>query len=154
MQQPGRRTKQASDDACFFVSVPYPLRVMLISSQPRLFPYRGRRQMKRTGSLLVSAALALVLTGFTNRSDAYDFNDSHFHLTNYIQEGLSLPDFLKIMGDRTGRAAVFRIPLQPKWDHFESGARAPDYYLLSDPQLYYHLFTDPSIPHQTLHSPA
>src|SRR5258708_26387396 len=154
MQQPGRRTKQASDDACFFVSVPYPLRVMLISSQPRLFPYRGRRQMKRTGSLLVSAALALVLTGFTNRSDAYDFNDSHFHLTNYIQEGLSLPEFLKIMGDRTGRAAVFGIPLQQKWDYFESGQRAPDYYLLSDAELYYYSFTDAIIADQYLKLPA
>ncbi|HKB84144.1 MAG TPA: hypothetical protein VKD04_13200, partial [Burkholderiales bacterium] len=110
--------------------------------------------MKRTGSLLVSAALALVLTGFTNRSDAYDFNDSHFHLTNYIQEGLSLPDFLKIMGDRTGRAAVFGIPLQQKWDYFESGARAPDYYLLSDAELYYYSFTDAIIADQYLHLPA
>jgi hypothetical protein len=82
--------------------------------------------MTRSGSLLVYAALALVLAGFANRGAAHDFNDSHFHLTNYIQEGLSLPEFQKIMGDRTGRAAVFGIPLQQKWDYFESGARAPD----------------------------
>jgi predicted TIM-barrel fold metal-dependent hydrolase len=84
---------------------------------------------------------------------AADFNDSHFHLTNYIQEGLSLPDFLKIMGDRTGRAAVFGIPLQQKWDHFESGDRAPDYYLLSDAELYYYSFTDAMIAEQYLHLP-
>ncbi len=40
--------------------------------------------MNRFNSLLTCAALALVLTGFANRTDAYDFNDSHFHLTNYI----------------------------------------------------------------------
>jgi hypothetical protein len=110
--------------------------------------------MKRQGSLLVSAALALLLTGFANRGDAYDFNDSHFHLTNYIQEGLSLHDYLKIMGDRTGRAAVFGIPLQQKWDYFESGQRAPDYYLLSDAELYYYSFTDAIVADQYLKLPA
>jgi Amidohydrolase len=107
--------------------------------------------MKRIKSIVLTAAFALVLTGFANRSDAYDFNDSHFHLTNYIQEGLSLPQFLKIMGDRTGRAAVFGIPLQQKWDYFESGPRAPDYYLLSDAELYYYSFTDAIIADQVLH---
>jgi hypothetical protein len=110
--------------------------------------------MKRLDSLLVSAALALTLASFANRSDAYDFNDSHFHLTNYIQEGLSLPEFLKIMGDRTQRAAVFGIPVQQKWDYFESGQRAPDYYLLSDAELYYYSFTDAIIAVQYLKLPA
>ena len=32
----------------------------------------------------------------------YDFDDSHFHLTNYIQEGTDVRDFLRIMGT-TGR---------------------------------------------------
>jgi hypothetical protein len=104
--------------------------------------------MTRPGSLLVCAAFALVLAGFANRGNAYDFNDSHFHLTNYIQQGLSLPEYLKIMGDRTGRAAVFGIPLQQKWDYFESGTRAPDYYLLSDAELYYYSFTDAIIADQ------
>jgi hypothetical protein len=31
---------------------------------------------------------------------SYEFNDSHFHLTNYVQEGTDLRDFLKIMGTR------------------------------------------------------
>jgi predicted TIM-barrel fold metal-dependent hydrolase len=109
--------------------------------------------MKRSASLLVCAALALVLSGFAGSGEAYDFNDSHFHLTNYIQEGLTLPGFLKIMGDRTGRAAVFGIPLQQKWDYFESGPRAPDYYLLSDAELYYYSFTDAIIADQVLHLP-
>ena len=109
--------------------------------------------MTRLGSLQVSAALALLLAGFANTSAAQDFNDSHFHLTNYIQEGISLPEFLNIMGNRTGRAAVFGIPLQQKWDHFESGPRAPDYYLLSDSELYYYSFTDAIIADQYVRLP-
>lgn len=97
-----------------------------------------------------SFALALVLAAFARGAAAYDFNDSHFHLTNYIQEGLSLPEFLRIMGDRTGRAAVFGIPLQQKWDYFESGSRAPDYYLLTDAEMYYYSFTDAIIADQYL----
>ena len=42
--------------------------------------------MKKLDSLLATTAFALVLSGFAGRSDAYDFNDSHFHLTNYIQK--------------------------------------------------------------------
>ena len=45
----------------------------------------------------------------------YLFNDSHFHLTNYIQEGIDIHDFLKIMGNKAGRVALFGIPLQQQW---------------------------------------
>jgi len=107
--------------------------------------------MIRAVGLAMSAAFAIVLLSFARASAAQDFNDSHFHLTNYIQEGLSLPDFLKIMGDKAGRVAVFGIPLQQKWDHFESGDRAPDYYLLSDSELYYYSFVDAMIADQYLH---
>ena len=47
----------------------------------------------------------------------YEFNDSHFHLTNYIQEGIDIRDFLEIMGDKAGRVALFGIPLQQTWSH-------------------------------------
>ena len=103
---------------------------------------------------MISAAFVLVLLNSASSSSAQDFNDSHFHLTNYVQEGMSLPDFLKIMGNRAGRAAVFGIPLQQKWDHFESGERAPDYYLLSDAELYYYSFVDAMIADQYLHLPS
>lgn len=96
------------------------------------------------------AAAALFLLTVADRCMAFDFNDSHFHLTNYIQEGLTLPEYLKIMDNKTGRAAVFGIPLQQKWDYFESGKRAPDYYLLSDAELYYYSFTDAIIADQYL----
>ena len=71
-----------------------------------------------------------------------DFHDAHFHPTNYIQREIPLPDFLGMMGDRVGRAALMGIPLQQKWDYFESGDRAPDYYLRSDAALYYYPFVD------------
>ena len=32
----------------------------------------------------------------------YEFNDEHVHLTNYIQEGTDIHEFLKIMGTRVG----------------------------------------------------
>jgi hypothetical protein len=34
----------------------------------------------------------------------YLVNDAHFHLTNYIQEGTDIRDFLAIMGDKVGRS--------------------------------------------------
>src|SRR5436189_337045 len=110
--------------------------------------------MKRQCVLLLYVSLAFVLCGSATISTGAEFNDSHTHLTNYIQEGSSLPELLNIMGDHAGRAAVFGIPLQQKWDYFESGARAPDYYLLSDAELYYYSFTDAIIADQYLHLPA
>ena len=44
-------------------------------------------------------------------------NDSHFHLTNYIQEGTDIHDFVKIMGNKIGRVALFGIPLQQQWSY-------------------------------------
>jgi len=70
------------------------------------------------------------------------FNDVHFHLTNYIQEGTDIHDFLKIMGDKAGRVALFGIPLQQEWSYQNSGDFAPTYYLQSDAPLYYYSFTD------------
>ncbi|HEX5650936.1 MAG TPA: amidohydrolase family protein, partial [Steroidobacteraceae bacterium] len=73
---------------------------------------------------------------------AYELHDSHFHLTNYVQEGTDIRDFLAIMGDKVGRVALFGIPLQQTWSHENSGDYAPTYYLQSDAPLYYYSFTD------------
>ena len=78
----------------------------------------------------------------TAPANTYLFNDVHFHLTNYVQEGVDIHDFLKIMGDKTGRVAVFGIPLQQQWSYRVDGDRAPNYYLNSDAPLYYYSFTD------------
>src|SRR5579864_6460990 len=76
-------------------------------------------------------------------TDKYLFNDSHFHLTNYIQEGITAKRFLEIMGDKAGRSTLFGIPLQQQWSFQNSGAKnGPTYYLQSDAPLYYYSFTD------------
>lgn len=72
----------------------------------------------------------------------YLFNDSHFHLTNYIQEGINIHEFLKLMGNKAGRVALFGIPLQQQWSYRVDGNRKPTYYLNSDTPLYYYSFTD------------
>ena len=71
-----------------------------------------------------------------------EFNDSHFHLTNYIQQGIEVRQFLEIMGSRVGRSTLFGIPLQQQWSYANSGDFAPTYYLQSDAPLYYYSFTD------------
>ena len=101
------------------------------------------------------AALALVLTfcaigigPLVRRTSAQTgapndaFNDSHFHLTNYIQQGIDARKFLQIMGTRVRRSTLFGIPLQQQWSYANSGDFAPTYYLQSDAPLYYYSFTD------------
>lgn len=70
------------------------------------------------------------------------FYDSHFHLTNYIQEGITVQRFLQIMGNDVQRSTLFGIPLQQQWSYGNSGDFAPTYYLASDAPLYYYSFTD------------
>ena len=74
--------------------------------------------------------------------DSVLLNDSHFHLTNYVQEGTDIHKFLEIMGNKVGRVALFGIPLQQMWKYNNSGNFAPTYYLASDDPLYYYSFTD------------
>src|SRR5262245_55273972 len=78
----------------------------------------------------------------TPPANAFEVNDTHFHLTNYIQEGTSVGDFVRIMGTTVGRAAIFGIPLQQQWAYGNTGAFAPTYYLQTDAPLYYYSFTD------------
>ena len=98
----------------------------------------------RTVRTLLLALVALVLLG-RHAALAYEVNDSHFHLTNYIQEGTDIRRFLDIMGNRVGRSTLFGIPLQQQWSYRVSGDLAPTYYLDSDADLYYYSFTDASI---------
>jgi predicted TIM-barrel fold metal-dependent hydrolase len=73
------------------------------------------------------------------------FNDSHFHLTNYVQEGTKMSDYVAMMGDTIGRSTVFGLPLQQTWDYNNTGDFAPTYYLQTDAPLYYYSFTDAQI---------
>lgn len=80
--------------------------------------------------------------GQSAKTDSYLFNDSHFHLTNYIQEGITAKKFLEIMGTKAGRSTLFGIPVQQQWSFQNSGKYAPSYYLQTDAPLYYYSFTD------------
>jgi hypothetical protein len=77
-----------------------------------------------------------------SKADTTLFYDSHFHLTNYVQEGISIQQFLKIMKGKVGRSTLFGIPLQQQWSFGNTGDFAPTYYLASDAPLYYYSFTD------------
>jgi hypothetical protein len=79
-------------------------------------------------------------TAPASRTDG--FHDSHFHLTNYVQQGIEVKQFLEIMGSRVGRSTLFGIPLQQQWSYGNSGDFAPTYYLHTDAPLYYYSFTD------------
>jgi hypothetical protein len=91
-----------------------------------------------------AAALSLLSAGAAQAAEptSCEFNDSHFHLTNYIQEGLTAAEYLKLVGGRVCRSTLFGIPLQQEWSYRESGSVAPTYYLEADAPLYYYSFTD------------
>jgi len=95
--------------------------------------------------LFAPAFAAVAAQGARPDSGAYLLNDSHFHLTNYVQEGPTLTQFLKMMGNKVGRVALFGIPLQQEWSYRVDGANAPTYYLATDAPLYYYSFTDAAI---------
>jgi hypothetical protein len=95
----------------------------------------------------VTGTLVLFLLSFQtaspqSKADQPEINDAHLHLTNYIQKGTDIHDFLAIMGTRVGRVALFGIPLQQQWSYQNSGDFAPTYYLQTDAPLYYYSFTD------------
>jgi len=98
-----------------------------------------------TVKTIVSVSFLLLISknGFSQGSkDSFLMDDSHFHLTNYVQEGIDLQQYLSIMGNRVGRSTLFGIPLQQMWSYQNSGTFAPTYYLQSDAPLYYYSFTD------------
>ena len=90
---------------------------------------------------VILLSIAVVGQSATNTNEP-ELNDSHFHLTNYIQQGTDIHDFLNIMGTKVGRVALFGIPLQQEWSYQNSGDFAPTYYLQTDAPLYYYSFTD------------
>jgi hypothetical protein len=105
-----------------------------------------RVQVLLIGGLQIVVAAWMLLgpsTGdATPQRDTFEVNDSHFHLTNYVQEGTNIRDFLHIMGTKVGRVAIFGIPLQQQWSYGNTGDFVPTYYLQTDAPLYYYSFTD------------
>jgi hypothetical protein len=108
----------------------------------------------RSATLIWIAALAVSSSHLVCAAQPdYAVNDSHFHLTNYVQEGIDVHDALKLMGDKVGRVALFGIPLQQMWSYRNTGDYAPTYYLQTDSPLYYYSFTDAYIAMQYLSLP-
>src|SRR6478672_1027816 len=90
---------------------------------------------------LIGVAFYLLAT-LRAQQPQFEFNDSHFHLTNYIQEGTNIRKLFEIMATTTGRVAIFGIPLQQQWSFRVDAENGPTYYLNSDAPLYYYSFTD------------
>lgn len=104
-------------------------------------------RIRRVALACVASAAVFCVTLLPAHSPAAEpiLHDSHFHLTNYIQQGLEISDFLEIMGDKVGRVAIFGIPLQQTWAYSNTGDVAPTYYLQTDAPLYYYSFVDAAI---------
>jgi predicted TIM-barrel fold metal-dependent hydrolase len=106
----------------------------------------SRLSLQGVQSLLLVGTIAVLLllsvTPARAQTNTYEFNDSHFHLTNNVQQGPDIRDFLNMMGNKAGRVALFGIPLQQQWSYRVDGDRAPTYYLHTDAPLYYYSFTD------------
>jgi predicted TIM-barrel fold metal-dependent hydrolase len=100
-----------------------------------------RRCLLTLAAAVLTADAAAAQTKASAANGA-EFNDSHFHLTNYIQEGTEIHELLRLMGTTVGRSTLFGIPLQQQWSHRVTGDFAPKYYLDSDAALYYYSFTD------------
>jgi hypothetical protein len=104
--------------------------------------YRAAALLGTVSSLVLLAVLLARPIGAQAPGAVTEFNDSHFHLTNYIQQGIEPRQFLQIMGTRVNRSTLFGIPLQQTWSYSNSGNFAPTYYLQTDAPLYYYSFTD------------
>ena len=105
--------------------------------------FRPNRKAQFAYGLVISLLLYCGLaSSHPHPTEQPELNDAHFHLTNYIQEGTDIHDFLRIMGTKVGRVALFGIPLQQEWSYQNSGDFAPTYYLQTDAPLYYYSFTD------------
>jgi hypothetical protein len=114
-------------------------------SVPRKPPLPGHRPTTQRRQFFI-AIVALICCSFATAQisgkEQFEFNDVHFHLTNYVQTGTDIHEFLKLMGTVVGRVALFGIPLQQEWSYQNSGDVAPTYYLQTDAPLYYYSFTD------------
>jgi hypothetical protein len=115
---------------------------MDVTKMVRRPSYRSAAVLVVLSTLSLQALFHARATGAQSQVAANEFYDSHFHLTNYIQEGIDVRQFLQIMGNRVSRSTLFGIPLQQQWSYANSGDFAPTYYLHTDAPLYYYSFTD------------
>ena len=100
--------------------------------------------LPRPARAAIAAGLLFVLLPAAQGEEPL-FHDSHFHLTNYVQEGTGMAELVDMLGDTIGRSTVFGLPLQQMWSYHNTGDFAPTYYLQTDAPLYYYSFTDAHI---------
>jgi predicted TIM-barrel fold metal-dependent hydrolase len=117
--------------------------VATMRTEPFWFSMKRRLCLATAGAVVLGAYIGLrTQSAVSQAAVSYELNDVHFHLTNYVQEGTDIHAFLKMMGNKVGRVALFGIPLQQEWSYQNSGDFAPTYYLQTDAPLYYYSFTD------------
>jgi predicted TIM-barrel fold metal-dependent hydrolase len=114
----------------------------MMRTAPFWFAMKRFLYLACTGAVVLVACIGLRTQSAVSQTISYELDDVHFHLTNYVQEGTDIHEFLKMMGNKVGRVALFGIPLQQEWSYQNSGNFAPTYYLQSDAPLYYYSFTD------------
>jgi len=108
----------------------------------------GTKRFLSKGFVIFLCFTILSISSFSQNANSNSgkdtalFYDTHFHLTNYIQEGITVQKFLQVMGDKVPRSTLFGIPLQQEWAYENTGDFAPTYYLQTDAPLYYYSFTD------------
>ncbi|MCU0303080.1 MAG: amidohydrolase [Thermoanaerobaculales bacterium] len=119
-----------------------------MNTKPTSRPHRPLPAAAPRLGRAVTLAASILLAGLPGAAQIPDdalFHDSHFHLTNYIQEGTDMGDLVEMMGSTIGRSTVFGLPLQQMWSYENTGDFAPWYYLQTDAPLYYYSFTDAHI---------
>ena len=124
---------------------------MIINLEENIYTRDIKMKIKYILNLFITTYLSLIpilvlgTITITNAQtkDKYLFYDSHFHITNYIQEGIEMEFYVdSIMSDKIGRSTVFGLPLQQQWSYRVTGENAPTYYLDTDAPLYYYSFCD------------
>ena len=79
--------------------------------------------LKRVAAIAAGVALLAAPAGAQDaQNSGYLYNDSHFHLTNYIQKGLTARQYVQMMGRTVKRSTLFGIPLQQTWYLPNSGS--------------------------------
>ena len=94
----------------------------------------------------VAVALLVAGSGSMNAApQAALFNDSHFHLTNYVQRGPDAGTSCGWSGRRWDASRCSGSRCSSSGRTACPGDFAPTYYLQSDAPLYYYSFTDAHI---------
>jgi hypothetical protein len=88
------------------------------------------RDLQFIALLALAVAAQSKASGLSSNGAAFD--DSHFHITNCIQEGTDIREVIGLMGNPVARSTLVGIPLQQQWSYRNMGDSAPTYYLDSD----------------------